>query len=357
MSDFMQTGVAAAPTWRASMKELVHKLHDEEVLLTGWCRESPQTYLISASWPNDHVLYAPPDGALDPLLVTETIRQAGLLMAHVGLEVPIGRHFIWEGLEFALDATAPRMYEYTNTEARREERHVEVDVRVHVLEVVRRGAQTKRVNLGFALDHRASALATGTVRVSFQDPQVYRRIRAIAGGVDAALDRALPVPPPIQTRLTGRQRRQDVVLSAADGYPGARTIWRLRLDTGHPVLFDHPIDHVPGTVLVEAASQAARAFHHPAAAAVTAIKCEFNRYVELDAPCLVEVEPAPARLPAESRLRVRFRQQSAEPSCVVDVTLVPAAVAARNGRAGHASLPMTALPAQGRPLSALRSSR
>ncbi|WP_260845011.1 AfsA-related hotdog domain-containing protein [Streptomyces sp. SLBN-31] len=47
----------------------------------------------------------------------------------------------------------------------------------------------------------------------------------------------------------------DVVLSPL-GQPHR---WQLRVDTRHPVLFDHIVDHVPGMLLIEAARQAATA--------------------------------------------------------------------------------------------------
>jgi hypothetical protein len=75
----------------------------------------------------------------------------------------------------------------------------------------------------------------------------------------------------------------DVVLSPV----GEPDRWQLRVDTRHPVLFDHMVDHVPGMLLLEAARQAAAATLGHACLPL-AVASEFLRYVELDAPCAIE---------------------------------------------------------------------
>ncbi|MDO0939458.1 AfsA-related hotdog domain-containing protein [Streptomyces sp. DG2A-72] len=80
----------------------------------------------------------------------------------------------------------------------------------------------------------------------------------------------------------------DVVLSPI-GQPNS---WQLRVDTRHPVLFDHPTDHVPGMVLLEAARQATAATAGRPVIPLD-ITSEFKRYAELHTPCLIEARPAP----------------------------------------------------------------
>ncbi|BFV55060.1 hypothetical protein KCMC57_up01640 [Kitasatospora sp. CMC57] len=55
----------------------------------------------------------------------------------------------------------------------------------------------------------------------------------------------------------------------------------------HPVLFDHPVDHAPDMLLLEATRQAARATHP---ALPVAMDAAFFRWVELDAPCWITAE-------------------------------------------------------------------
>jgi hypothetical protein len=85
-------------------------------------------------------------------------------------------------------------------------------------------------------------------------------------------------------------------------------IWALQFDPDHPVLFDHPVDHVPGMVLMEGARQAALlTVRHPEALPLRAL-FTFTKYIEFDEPCLITAkETAPARDGARV-VRVTARQ-------------------------------------------------
>ncbi|MCZ0971672.1 AfsA-related hotdog domain-containing protein [Streptomyces albulus] len=74
------------------------------------------------------------------------------------------------------------------------------------------------------------------------------------------------------------------------------------MNTAHPVLFDHPVDHVPGMLMVEAARQAARAVA-PHWSLPVALDCSFARYAELDAPCWVGARAAGRAPTAAGRWR------------------------------------------------------
>lgn len=115
----------------------------------------------------------------------------------------------------------------------------------------------------------------------------------------------------------------DVVLSPA----GEPHRWQLRLDTRHPVLFDHMVDHVPGMVLLEAARQAATATLGHASLPL-AVTSQFQRYVELDAPCLIEAHRIPptgtGAAGAESVLVTAHQDQTPVFRCTV--TMAPPAI-------------------------------
>ncbi|MFD4466980.1 AfsA-related hotdog domain-containing protein [Rhodococcus sp. NPDC058505] len=79
----------------------------------------------------------------------------------------------------------------------------------------------------------------------------------------------------------------------------------LRTDLTHPVLFDHPSDHVPGAVLLEAARQSARLVLGTPCADVESIDLEFQQFVELDEPTTVTATPA---VGGEDAVTVDFAQ-------------------------------------------------
>ncbi|WP_254813236.1 AfsA-related hotdog domain-containing protein [Streptomyces cavourensis] len=53
----------------------MHKLRAEEVLLSTWTEPCPGRFVITARWPKGHAFYRPSQGAYDPLLLAETVRQ------------------------------------------------------------------------------------------------------------------------------------------------------------------------------------------------------------------------------------------------------------------------------------------
>ncbi|WP_280409454.1 AfsA-related hotdog domain-containing protein [Nocardia brasiliensis] len=65
-------------------------------------------------------------------------------------------------------------------------------------------------------------------------------------------------PPPPRGRL-GREHPKNVLLAHGSRATAGGMSFRLAFDPAHPFFFDHPMDHVPGMLLLEAARQAALA--------------------------------------------------------------------------------------------------
>ncbi|WP_043266643.1 ScbA/BarX family gamma-butyrolactone biosynthesis protein [Streptomyces sp. CT34] len=253
-------------------REYVHRAAVSEVFLTDWRRGGPDSWLVSAQWPRAHSFYRPVNGLHDPLLLIETVRQAGILLSHVAHGVPLDHAIIWRTVRYDLSPTALR-----TTDA-------PADVELHITDrdVVRRGKRPACVRQEFRIVCDGSDLASAVLDYSCHSPAVYRRLRGEYGDLALANSRKLPVPEPVAPQLVGRDRTGDVVLSPA-GDPGR---WQLRVDTSHPVLFDHPVDHAPGMLMVEAVRQAALALT-PGGALPVSLECSFERYAEMDAPCWV----------------------------------------------------------------------
>jgi hypothetical protein len=175
-------------------------------------------------------------------------------------------------------------------------------------------------------------------------PAVSARLRAHRAAPSADAAPAREAAPLIGARSAGRPRQRDVLLRDA-GQPHR---WWLRVDTGHPVLFDHPVDHVPGMLLLDAARQAAHAELGAGAVPPLALDADFGRFVELGAPCRVEVTarpPLPGDPPGGHRTRVLFRHPGdAAPRCTADLALdapapAPAALPGQRARGARAAAP------------------
>ncbi|MBO4207821.1 ScbA/BarX family gamma-butyrolactone biosynthesis protein [Micromonospora echinofusca] len=258
-------------------RHLVHRAAVAEVVLTDWSPVARHLFVCAVQWPVGHLLYGRRAGRLDPMLVAEAIRQAGILVAHAGYGVSDGHHFVMRRLAWRCAPDALRAPAGP----------VECVCVVRVSEVVRRGDMVGglRVDVQFCRD--GGHFAAGTGWVSCLSPQVYRRIRARSRG--GAPDQGCPpveVPAALPASV-GRESVRDVVVGPADD-AGARA---LRVPLDHPGFFDHPVDHVPGMLLFEAMRQYAVAAHGVDSARLVAAEACFPRFVELDRPC--RIEPAP----------------------------------------------------------------
>lgn len=288
-------------------KELVHRASVAEVMLTDWARVDDHHFTVVAQWPRGHSFFATVDDCHDPLIAAETIRQAGILLAHAEYGVPLGHHFLVSDLSVAVRPEHVRV-DWTPAS-------LELDVKC--FDVKERGGAVTGFRIEVEIHRDGSLAATGGGSLTCITPRVYERLRAAHfPGPDGPRVIALTAPEPPQT--VGRMSPTDVVLSPI----GEPHRWQLRVDTRHPVLFDHMVDHVPGMVLLEAARQAAAATLGHASLPL-AIASEFERYVELDAPCTVEACRVPGADPdgAETVLVTAYQDETPVFRCTV--TMAP----------------------------------
>ncbi|MFJ9646073.1 ScbA/BarX family gamma-butyrolactone biosynthesis protein [Streptomyces sp. NPDC004244] len=276
------------PTLTASVpKELVHRAAVAEVMLTDWERHDDTHFRVAAQWPRGHNFFTPVDGQYDPLMATETIRQVGYLLAHAEFGVPFGHRFLMWNMEVSVD---PEHLQVRQTPA-------SLDIEVTCTHIRRRGSgELAGLRYEAAVLRDGQLAATGSVAFTCTNPAAYERVR---GEHLHGYQRPLPLTAPAAPQSVGRTSPVDVVLSPV----GEANRWRLRVDTRHPVLFDHPVDHVPGMMLVEASRQAAAAVLGRSSLLPLNVACGFERYVELSAPCTIEADTVPELLP-DGRRRV-----------------------------------------------------
>lgn len=255
-------------------RQFVHRAAVAEVFLTGWAPGDDTTFSVSAQWPRAHSFFTPVGGCYDPMLAAETIRQVGSLLAHAAFEVPLDSKFLMWDLNYAV---APEYLTLGSAPA-------DLELDVVCSEIHRRGRRLARLRYEATVRHENRIIATGGASYTCTSAEAYSRLRAArAGATPGPADLGPPVPP----RLVGRSAASDVVLSPS-GHPDR---WQLRVDSAHPILFDHHNDHVPGMVLLEAARQAARALEPACTPALAAsVDSTFHRYVEFGTPCWIEAE-------------------------------------------------------------------
>ncbi|MFE0106928.1 ScbA/BarX family gamma-butyrolactone biosynthesis protein [Streptomyces sp. NPDC059009] len=272
-------------------RTLVHRAAVSEVLLTGFRTAGDDAYRIGAQWSRGHSYYGSVAGRWhDPMLFAESIRQVALFLAHEALRVPLGSHF----------ATDSTWFDMTEDGARIGSRPAHVSLDVTLRDVVRRRGVVKSYAVDVIAHRDGARVGSGHLSTQVIPPGVYERLR---GGRLGARPSHV-VPPSVRPQLVGREAELDVVL--ADGPAvGVRT---LRADASHPVLFDHPVDHVPGMVLMEAARQAALAELGRPDGLLLAGAASFDQYVEHDSPCLVTSSAPRQDATGRQQLSVEFRQ-------------------------------------------------
>ncbi|MEU0575380.1 ScbA/BarX family gamma-butyrolactone biosynthesis protein [Dermacoccus nishinomiyaensis] len=287
------------PTLTATVpKEFVHRAAVAEVMLTDWEQLDEGRFRVAAQWPRSHSFFTPIDGRHhDPLMAGETIRQVGALLAHAEFGVPFDHHFLlWD---FAL-TVHPEQLEVRQAPA-------SLEIEVICTEVKRRGGRLAGLSYETVVRREGQLAASGRISYACTSAAVYRRVRPARVFDDQRHLLALTAPAAPQTM--GRTSPADVVLSPI----GERNRWQLRVDTRHPVLFDHPVDHVPGMVLLEAARQGAAAVLERPTFLPLGITATFDRYAELDAPCFVEAHLLDRESPGgQKTVRVTGHQEGSQ---------------------------------------------
>ncbi|MFF5505710.1 ScbA/BarX family gamma-butyrolactone biosynthesis protein [Streptomyces roseolus] len=290
-------------------REYVHRAAVSEVFLTGWDAVGPQggteAFAVRAQWPRSHSLFARDDDYQDPLLLVESVRQVGSLLAHAEFDVPFGHQFLMRDMSVSL---APELLRAGGTPT-------EIVLRTECRDIVRRNGALSSMGYVVAVERDGRRLGTAEASFRCMSPQVFRRLR---GGTPTHSDR--PVPPAVEPALVGHTSPRHVVLGVPA--PGAVDRWELRVDTAHPTYFDHPVDHVPGMVLLEAARQAAHAVTGLPDALVLGLKSTFTSYAEFEAPCWIEARTLPGDRPDDVLVRVEGIQRD-KPVFTTDLVVSP----------------------------------
>ncbi|MFE5143981.1 ScbA/BarX family gamma-butyrolactone biosynthesis protein [Streptomyces fagopyri] len=295
-------------------REYVHRAAVSEVLLTGWEAaaepagpDRSDVFAVSAQWPRSHSFFTQSGGYQDPMLLIESVRQIGSLLAHAEFGVPFGHQFLMWDMSFS---TAPELLVADAVPT-------EVELRTVCSDIVRRGRVLGGMRYDVTVLRDGKALATGGAAFSCTSPAVHRRLRA---GRPTTTDRV--VPPGIDPAAVGHSGDRHVLLAEPGPAAGTGDRWELRVDTAHPTFFDHPVDHIPGMVLLEAARQAALVSSGMPDALLLGLKSNFARYAEFDAPCWIEPRVEPHGTDGGVLVRVRGTQH-AETVFTAELVLSP----------------------------------
>jgi hypothetical protein len=268
---------------RTVPRAVVHRAAVSTVLVTDLCAVAQQSFHVGVQWPRDHSYYRTHIGQHDPMLVAESIRQAALAIAHLHYGVPLDWQFM----------TCAKSYRVRPEGLTIGARPAEVLLVVNCHDVQRTRLGLRGMRMTVDCYRGREWIGCGEVGWKCASPAAYRRLRGERFGVTAS---PVALPTPVEPAAVGRDLEQDVTIGATPRFEDCL----LRIVPGHPALYDHPVDHVPGMALLESARQAAlRITGNPDALAV-AMSVTFDNYVEHDPPATVHATAA-AGAPANAQ--------------------------------------------------------
>lgn len=309
---------------RTTDRTLVHRRSLSEVFLTDMHQIDGRTYFSAAQLPRRHPYYgdhvAQP-AQYDPLLLLEVCRQTAMAGSHLYYGVPFDHDFILTDESISISRPDDLIIGPEPCDLLL--RTVITDVRE------REGAVT---GLGFALAvlHDEDEIAHARFGIRYRPRESYRemrmRARAKAGltGLPSSAD--MPASQPgaaVRPGHVGRSRDENVVLVNALAEEG-RAYAEMRVPIDHPSMFDHPLDHIPGHALAEAARQLAVYTAQEAlamsATTIDEISAVFTQFGELDQPvrlsAVTEAGTVAPRVPVTVTV-----SQGDDPICYVSCTV------------------------------------
>lgn len=269
---------------RTIPRELVHKRCIAEVLVTS-LKTAPRNWTFGAQLPRQHSFHSDALGEQgayhDPLLALEAFRQGCIAATHDFYEVPLDSRYTL------------RSYGLTVLDVSR----------------LRRGLQPLDLEFGVEVREEFRSRDGGPVRgleitaVATSDGLEIMEFTGAFGWLSAdkwELFRAGaswdPGPQAIaaEASLVGRRTPANVVI----GNPEQLTDGTLRapivVDLEHPTMFDHPLDHLPGGLILEACRQLSLAALGTGGAGVvgpTRLHCEFSSFTEMGDAVTASVAP------------------------------------------------------------------
>lgn len=268
-------------------KYLVHKSFNSEVFLTDYHKINQHTFEIAAFLPRTHIYY---NDTLehtkhDIALLFEIFRQSSIFIAHKFYDAALDSKFIFDSADFAI---------LNNEVLDNSLQNYQALVKINVLKV----KYKKGLNYGLLLDMHLfinfKEYSKKTMDMSWLSPKIYQRVRGelANSNMNIALD-VMSISP----KLLGRNNATNIVIAQLlqqTQYFQATIIPNQK----HPVFFDHPLDHIPASLLFEALRQSAllaiKHFYHlaPANVQLSKAKMNFKAFCELynQNICLIQKE-------------------------------------------------------------------
>ncbi|MFE0751955.1 AfsA-related hotdog domain-containing protein [Gordonia sp. NPDC058843] len=234
---------------------IVHRESIAEVFLTD-AQQTPDGATFAAQLPRNHSYFSDHRGTAttyDPLLLIEVFRQVAIYYAHTFVGADRSEKFIFGAADFEiLDEETLRIGACPG--------HCVIEA--HVVHEKLREGQIIGLTLEMVASIEGRVAAREAMTYQWMPSAAWKKIRK-RGRESLGLPPEHTIPPVthvarMRPNSVGRHNPRNAILAnpeLAGPQLNALTI----IDTNHPSLFDHALDHVPGMLQFEAARQVAMA--------------------------------------------------------------------------------------------------
>jgi A-factor biosynthesis hotdog domain len=285
-------------------RELVHRRALAEVLIADTVQVAEDEFLLGTQLPRAHTLWSDRRYPYhDPLITVEICRQACIATLqryyHVGPD--------WQLISKQIDLRVFNLDAYTD----REDAPPEAILRARISNKQLRRGVLHEITIDSELSIDGVPGGTVTADVVVLPRKTFDRLRAQQLRHKLLDDSPPARVQPLDSADVGRIFDQNVAIGECD--PSERSApgecrYRAIVNQMHPCFFDHPLDHVPGALVMEIYRQAAiaTATRANAGTASTAIvtRCDvqFSDFAELQAG--VECSASAIDEPQDERVQI-----------------------------------------------------
>jgi len=284
-------------------RQLVHRAALGEVFLTDMVGIGDREFLCGAQLPRQHAYFSDSlcePSLFDAVLLMESVRQAAFVGAHRQFGVPAGHKFILPGISLRIER--PDALRCGGLPA-------ELNILAAVTNAKYADGECTGLDYEMQLGVAGETVARAETGMRMRSRDAYRQLRNDnRAGRELVVDQAAR-PLPVRPVRVGRSDDKNVVLGdVAVGAGEASATVLVPLD--HPSMFDHPQDHVPGMVLVEAGRQLALLAASeccglsPVKTFLSQWSAKFTRFGELEVPTLARATVSQPVIDQQGRAHV-----------------------------------------------------
>ncbi|WP_310632453.1 AfsA-related hotdog domain-containing protein [Paraburkholderia sp.] len=234
-------------------RKMVHRAALSEIFLTRGAKINESRFQCLAQLPQTNKYFNDISSKIigyDLILLIEVFRQASIYVSHAFIGVPIESKFLY--IDSETSVVAQNGLELGNTP-------VAAIVDVRIVDEYRRRGVLQGVTLDMLLLIDGIVVARhDRMRIQWMDDGTWKRVREkglsrFPDGVNARC----PATTPIQPDIVGRKWLDNVVIGDVVLEKDGELRTGLLIPFQNKAIFDHPLDHIPGMLMLEAFRQTA----------------------------------------------------------------------------------------------------